>query len=332
MPERPVGRTGVLVAALMLLVLAGCGVLPTGGPVPATSPSTERASASATPAPRLALVDYVVVPDQPDGAPILTPGDVDAMLGTPEDLRAYLADMVSQSDITDCPVRLHLLRYRTDGWAVGTEARCEQEWYVLWKLEQDGWARVADTGGRQFVCSDLQELAVPGQVAGPNCVQNDKSVAYDEMEPEAYALVVDGRYHNARFGYSCAVPDGWRTDEAQSAGDLVATDPSGRATYTCLGTNTGSGSPATTREWRDSTRLGMEEQGMEILYDVADEQTFALSGKDAEGTITYQWMVVGPGSTNGVWWRYPEDMAAELDEAVTRSVSTFRAGDLDVPH
>ena len=331
MPERLVGRTGVLAVALGLLGLAGCGV-PMGSSSPTSSPTAESPSASTSPSPRLALVDYVVVPDQPDGAPIVTPGDVDALVGAPEDLRAFLSDIVSQSDITGCPARLHLLRYHTGGWAVGTEARCEQEWHKLWRLQPDGWAQVADTGGEQFVCSDLQELAVPGQVAGPKCVQNNKSVTYDDMEPGAYALVVDGRYRNARFGYSCAVPEDWRTDESESGGDLAATDPSGRATYTCLGTNTGSGSAATAREWRDSTRLGMEEQGMEILYDVADEETFALSGKDAEGTITYQWMIVGPGSTNGVWWRYPEDMAAELDEAVTRSVSTFQAGDLDVPH
>lgn len=332
---------------VMMVVLAGCGLVdPETAPRPTTEPADTGtastpvvASPTVRPTPaarteRVALVDYVQGADQPDGAPVLTPSDVDALPGAPEDFRRHLAGLVSRSDVSACPLGIQVERLRTDGWAVGSVRSCEEDQRVLWVREDGRW-REAASASRYFACSELEAIGAPSSVAGDEC-QDGRSVeayAHEEMTPSASpTAVVDGRYRNARFGYSCEVPEGWTARESDSGADLESTDPSGEVEYYCLGGNTSAlADVSTTEAVHEAARVGLEEQGVQISYDAIDGEEFALSGS-RDGVVFYLWMVVGEGSTNGVWWSYPEDRADALDQTVAASVRTFRPGDLTAAH
>ena len=339
--------TGAVVLG-MLAALAGCGLAdteaahgpPTPVPTSGETPKVIRILRPSSPAPtagmeRVALVDYVQAAEQPDGALVRTPTDVDALPGAPEDLRRHLAALVSRSDMTDCPLVIHVERVRTDGWAIGTLRSCEEERRVLWIREGGSWSEAASADD-VLDCSALAAVDAPVAVAGEQCREDGTLVAYGQGRQSTVtpttATVVDGRYENARFGYSCEVPEGWTGRESDDGADLDAHDPSEEAEYSCLGGNTSFlAQAATTESVRESARVGLEEQGVRISYDELDGAGFALSGT-REGAVVYLWMIVGEGSVNGVWWSCPEDRTDALDDAVARSVRTFVPGDLDTAH
>lgn len=340
------GLSGIAIP-VMMVVLAGCGLVDPGAaprsttePASTGTPSTPvAASTTSRPTPaarteRVALVDYVQGRDQPDGAPVITPSDVDALPGAPEDFRRHLAGLVSRSDVSACPLGIHVERLRTDGWAVSSVRSCEDTQRVLWVREDGRWREAVSATGH-FDCSELEAIGAPSSVAGDEC-QDDRSrkpYAEEERMPTATPeAVMDGRYQNARFGYSCEVPEGWTSRESDNGADLESSDPSGDVEYYCLGSNTSAWADASTTEAvHEAARVGLEEQGVRISYDAIAGAEFALSGT-ADDVVFYLWMVVGDGSTNGVWWSYPEDRSAALDPTVAESVRTFRPGDLTAAH
>ncbi len=133
-----------------------------------------------------------------------------------------------------------------------------------------------------------------------------------------------------RWGFECSVPIGWPLRTEDTDDGVVATDPTGVATVRCTGSNVVE--PQTPAEALADARRRLEEAGVTVSYRHTTRSTYAVSGTDAQGVVTYEWAALGARSRNEVAWTYPASMRDQLDPAVTTSVREFRTGDLSVPH
>lgn len=335
-------RAGTVLVAGLLAVLAGCsGLLPGGtGPgsdgsvtgaasAPSPVPAETSTPATATPVPLVDLIDYTEITGLPDGVIIRTPGSVDALSGSPKDFRDYLAGRIVAADVLECSLAIGVQRVRTDGYAVGTLYGCE-DLRVVWAREGGIWTEVA-SGRQGFECVALEGRGIPAAIAGPQCLDGGSFVPFGPAQPQPTPLVTvaaDGwqRYTNVRFGFSCVLPAGWTLQESDNGDGVTATDPTGRATASCLGRN--ALADGTLEGEQAAARSALAGAGVDITYEHLGEATYVLSGIHPDGSISYQWFAVGQSSTNGVIWSYPADMKTALDEAVTMSVTEFGWGDL----
>ena len=138
------------------------------------------------------------------------------------------------------------------------------------------------------------------------------------------------RFTSERWGFECSVPIGWplRTENADDG--VEAADPTGVASVRCTGANVVE--TQTPAEALAEARERLEEAGVTVSYQHTTRSTYAISGTDAQGIVTYEWAALGSRSRNEVAWTYPASMRDQLDPAVTTSVREFRTGDLSVPH
>ena len=339
LPQRfPVRRLAAVVVAGLLAALSGCaGGLPgsarSGNASSSVTGSDVAASPAAAPTLRVDLIDYTRITGLPDGVIVRTPDSVDALSGSPQDLREYLAARITESDVSACPVSVGVQLVRTDGYAVGTVRGCD-DLRVVWAREKGAWTQVA-SGPQGLDCFDLASRHVPAAIAGPSCLQGGSLVAYGSEAPPATPRVTPdatGRqtYANARFGFTCMLPRGWALTGSDNGDGVTATDPSGRANASCLGRNNlADGTPAGEQA---AARAALVGAGVDITYDSLTASTYVLSGRRPDGAITYEWYAVGAGSINGVVWNYPAAMKTSLDGDVTASVNSFFRGDLTQPH
>ena len=334
----PLRRVAAVVVAGLLALLSGCsGDLPgstgTGRESSSASGPDVAVSPTAEPTLRVDLIDYTRITGLPDGVIVRTPDSVDALSGSPQDFRDYLAARITESDVSACSISVGVQLVRTDGYAVGTLRGCD-DLRVVWARENGVWAEVA-SGPQVLECSELESRHVPPAIAGPSCRQSGSLVAYGpDVPPVSPRVTPDatGRqsYTNARFGFTCVLPEGWALKESDNGDGVTATDRTGRATASCLGRNNlADGTPAGEQA---AARAALVGAGVDITYDSLTSSTYVLSGRRPDGTITYEWYAVGAGSINGVVWNYPAAMKTALDGDVTASVNAFMRGELAQPH
>lgn len=334
----PLRRVAALIVAGLLAVLAGCsGDLPgspgSGNASSVASGTGVAVSPAAASTLRVDLIDYTRITGLPDGVIVRTPDSVDALSGSPQDFRDYLAARITASDVSTCSVSVGVQMVRTDGYAVGTLRGCD-DLRVVWAKENGVWAQVA-SGPQGLDCSELESRRVPAAIAGPSCRQSGSLVAYGpDIPPVSPRVAPDatGRqsYANSRFGFTCVLPEGWALKESDNGDGVTATDPSGRATASCLGRNNlADGTPGGEQTAARAALVGAD---VDITYDSLTSSTYVLSGHRPDGTITYEWYAVGAGSINGVVWNYPAAMKTAIDGDVTASVNAFVRGDLAQPH
>lgn len=341
-------RAAALLAGGLLATLAGCsGVVPgpgstisdaegagtdgsvTGVASAPSPPPAEDALGTAAPVPPVELIDYTAITGLPDGVIIRTPDSVDALSGAPQDFHDYLAGRIAAADVLECSLTIGVQKVRTDGYAVGTLRGCD-DLHVVWARQEGVWTEVA-SGRQGFGCSALETHGVPAVIAGPQCLDGTSFVPFgpqaSQPSPRVEPRAEGGqRYINVRYGFSCVLPEGWSLEEAANADGVTATDPTGRATASCLGRN--SLADGTLVGEYSAARAALLGAGVDITYEHVADSTFILSGTRPDGSIAYQWFAVGQASANGVAWSYPGDMKEDLDAAVTTSVTEFARGDL----
>lgn len=341
-------RARALLVVGLLATLTGCsGLLPGAGSrasdperasmdgsvagaasAPAPVPAEDELG-TASPVPLVELVDYTAITGLPDGVIIRTPDSVDALSGAPQDFRDYLSDRIAAADVLECSLTIGVQKVRTDGYAVGTLRGCD-DLRVVWARQEGVWTEVA-SGRQGFGCSALETHGVPAVIAGPQCLDGTSFVPFGPQESQPSPRVeprAEGgqRYTNVRYGFSCVLPEGWSLEESANGDGVTATDPTGRATASCLGRN--SLADGTLVGEYSAARAALVGAGVDITYENVADSTFVVSGTRPDGSIAYQWFAVGQASVNGVAWSYPGDMKEDLDAAVTTSVTDFAWGDL----
>lgn len=136
------------------------------------------------------------------------------------------------------------------------------------------------------------------------------------------------RYVNPRFGFAVDVPPGFVEEEPGPANGDGAIFTSGQATLTASGGN---------NVFEDEPESAFQEaveyaqiDGL-VTYQVLLDDGYVISGTDADGRTFYQRTWVGDGSTNTIWWRYPDGYEG-ADRMVEASVESFSPGDLWQSH
>ncbi len=334
---RRVAAAAITVLVAVVVLLAACSPTadsPSAAPLPgAVAPPaspTATASPPAAPSPPANLIDYAQITGLSAGVLIREPDTVDALSGAPDDFRAYLAAQIATLvGPSDCPVSIGVQRVRTDGFAVGTVTvgtirGCETAG-VVWAKGPHGWFEVSS--GPEPDCAALEQYQVPAAISGSACVDDEQNALTPNVTTGPAGLQV---YTNARFGFRCHLPGGWKLAESTSAGGVTATDPTAQATASCFGRNTlGDG---TTADELENAGTVLRGAGVDVTYEHLTDTTYVLSGIRPDGSITYIWSAVGPGSVNSVVWSYPAGMKSDLDAAVTTSVHGFERGDLQRAH
>ncbi|MGI6876424.1 serine/threonine-protein kinase [Amycolatopsis sp. 3B14] len=142
----------------------------------------------------------------------------------------------------------------------------------------------------------------------------------------------DGAYTNARFGFTALVPEGYqRQPYSPPGGDgMEFTDPALGATMTVWGANNPGG--RSTADVLAETAGGIRAEGGQVTVQRVEGELYTISGYRGDGRIFYERGFVGPGSTATLRWVYPRGNKDALDGPVSRTVKTFRAGDLSRPH
>ncbi len=139
---------------------------------------------------------------------------------------------------------------------------------------------------------------------------------------------------DSRFGFRCQVPARLVREPPPENGDgQEFTSPDGLQHVTCSGINTptedAGTSPGVAGRRDRAFRLA---HGATVTYSAADARSYTLSGLQGDHRVFYEHVLWGWGSQNTVLWTYPQAEKAALDAAVTRSVQTFRPGDLATTH
>ncbi len=139
---------------------------------------------------------------------------------------------------------------------------------------------------------------------------------------------------DSRFGFSCQLPARLVRQPPPENGDgLEFTSPDGLQHVTCSGINTPTedvGTSPSVAARRD--RAFHLAHGATVTYSAADAASYTLSGLQSNHRVFYEHVLWGRGSQNTELWTYPQAAKASLDAAVTRSVRTFRPGDLATAH
>ncbi|MEV5302167.1 hypothetical protein [Amycolatopsis methanolica] len=95
-----------------------------------------------------------------------------------------------------------------------------------------------------------------------------------------------------------------------------ANNPAGRSTADVLATTAGD----------------IRAEGGQVTVQCVEGELYTISGYRGDGRIFYERGFVGFGSTATLRWVYPRGNKDALDGPVSRTVKTFRAGDLSRPH
>ncbi len=137
-----------------------------------------------------------------------------------------------------------------------------------------------------------------------------------------------------RFGFRSQVPARLVRQPPPENGDgREFTSPDGLQHVTCSGINTPSEDVGTSpRVAGRRVRAFRLAHGDTVTYSVADAASYTLSGLQTDNRVFYEHVLWGRGSQDTVLWTYPQAQKAGLDAAVTRSVQTFRPGDLSTAH
>ncbi len=134
-------------------------------------------------------------------------------------------------------------------------------------------------------------------------------------------------YHNARFGFSLAVPAGFVAGEPPVNGDgLTFTQRSGTAVLKAWGWNN-----ALLESTRQALHRTRAECGHPIAYQKLGGNWFVLSWTDGR-TISYHKTFLGPGSGASFLLTYPVARKTAFDPIVARLERSFRPGDLSEGH
>lgn len=76
-----------------------------------------------------------------------------------------------------------------------------------------------------------------------------------------------------------------------------------------------------------------DSRGVSVVYTDISGNIVTVSGyKDQGRVIVYQRDVVGPGSIDTLYWRYPTSQKAHWDAAVTLTAHEFQPGDVVTSH
>ncbi|OXM75286.1 MULTISPECIES: serine/threonine-protein kinase [Amycolatopsis] len=150
--------------------------------------------------------------------------------------------------------------------------------------------------------------------------------------PSSFPAADDGTYTNARFGFTALVPEGYqRQPYTPPGGDgMEFTDPSLGATMTVWGANNTAGH--STADVLAGAAEDIRAEGGQVTAQRVEGELYTISGYRGDGRIFYERGFVGPGSTATLRWVYPRAAKDALDGPVSRTVKTFRAGDLTRPH
>lgn len=344
-----VGAARSVLAVSLVLALTGCGGA--SGDVFTTTPeptltidspgeppmSATRISATPSASAYWALVDYVDPELTSEGATVTTPDHLTGLTGAPEDFRSYLAGRLGNADIIDCSLTITVQRIDTAGWAIGTTSSCDEQRRVVWSRGPGGWGEIGSPSG-DLDCEALEQQGVPRRVVGDACptsvLPGNASGQADGRGSATQGNAPGWMYRNARFGFTCWVPEGWQAKGPEdSDGAVFVVDDSG-AFMTCFGRNNEdeAGAPQTVRELYEEEREALTASGYEVTDDYVTEQGYELKGRSEDGSISHVWRSVGAGAINLLRWEYHADQAAQIEDDVATSFSSFEVGDLTVRH
>lgn len=142
------------------------------------------------------------------------------------------------------------------------------------------------------------------------------------MAPAGYR-----EYTNPRFGFTTFWPSSFRAQPPPVDGDGQAWASSdGLVELSAFGSNNVLNRSPQQDESADS-------QDLSVVYSDITGNIVTVSGyKDNGRVIVYQRDVVGPGSIDTLYWRYPTSQKAQWDATVTRTAHTFQPGDVATSH
>lgn len=76
-----------------------------------------------------------------------------------------------------------------------------------------------------------------------------------------------------------------------------------------------------------------DSRGLSVVYHNISGNVVTVSGyKNSGRTIVYQRDVVGPGSIDTLYWRYPATEKTQWDAAVVITAHAFQPGDVALAH
>lgn len=134
-------------------------------------------------------------------------------------------------------------------------------------------------------------------------------------------------YTNPRFGFATFWPSSFTAQPPPVDGDGLAwASPDGLAELTAYGSNNVLNESPRQDESADS-------RGLSVVYTDITGNIVTVSGyKDNGRIIVYQRDVVGPGSIDTLYWRYPTSQKTRWDATVTLTAHAFRPGNVTTGH
>lgn len=140
-------------------------------------------------------------------------------------------------------------------------------------------------------------------------------------------VAAEASYHNARYGFSVKIPQGFSRGEEPANGDgCILTSSDGRAQVRLYGSNN-----IENLTLKQAHQRALQELPGKPAYQASGKKWFVVSWK-YEGTIHYRKTFVGPGSTDTLWFQYPEPLAKKYNPVTKAFEASFRPGDLSKSH
>lgn len=126
------------------------------------------------------------------------------------------------------------------------------------------------------------------------------------------------------------MPSSWTAGRASDNGDGIEfTAPDGRAKLAVYGSNN---MGTKLKDEAASSAEFASSEGFDVSYAPIGRNWFVVSGKDSQGTILYEKVWFGPGSTNTLYLTYPASQQATIEPVLKRMLSSFDPGDLAAAH
>lgn len=167
-------RTSLCTATLLAVAACGSGGADPASPSPATSAAASgTATEPSETAPEPRLIAYAA--GGSPGVEVRSTADAENLRGAPEAFRHFIGRTAQQvADASDCSdgyVGVTVATLRTDGYAVGGVNDCGG-YAALWATVDGRWQEVAGTQ-EAWDCAVLERYAVPSDVAGTTCYDDD---------------------------------------------------------------------------------------------------------------------------------------------------------------
>ncbi len=117
-----------------------------------------------------------------DGGVVLRKtADVSKLKGTPDGFRQFMAGVIDTNrnwgpPDKQCPTTVSVEKYDTSGYAYGSVGDCGGA-VLMWGKQDGVWQQV--WGGQSIPeCADMKKYSIPVSIAGDQCWDGKKAVAY----------------------------------------------------------------------------------------------------------------------------------------------------------